>query len=105
MTWVLVILLALALGLNVVIVVVQVVIGFAANSLGLLSDAGHNLTDVAALGLSLVAMTAVRVGRPLALALPAEGPVGLFAPGGEFLALYRADPAHGDLARPVAVFV
>lgn len=45
-----------ALGLNLVIVVVQVVAGFAANSLSLLADAGHNLTDVAAVVLSLVAV-------------------------------------------------
>jgi len=52
--------LSIALGLNLVIVVLQVVLGLSANSLGLLSDAGHNLTDVAALGLSLIA---VRVAR------------------------------------------
>ena len=33
----------------------QVAAGFAAHSIGLLSDAGHNLTDVAAVGLALVA--------------------------------------------------
>jgi tRNA pseudouridine55 synthase len=44
---------------------------------------------------------AVRVGRPLALGIP--GLTAVFAPGGEFLALY--EPADGsDLARPVAVF-
>lgn len=52
--------LRLAIVLNVVIVVGQVVCGIIAGSLGLLSDAGHNLTDVAALILSLVA---VRVAR------------------------------------------
>jgi cobalt-zinc-cadmium efflux system protein len=45
-----------ALGLNLVVVVGQVVAGFAANSLGLLSDAGHNLTDVIALATSLFAV-------------------------------------------------
>ena len=45
-----------ALGLNLVVVVGQVVFGFVANSLGLLSDAGHNLTDVIALATSLVAV-------------------------------------------------
>jgi len=48
--------LSLALGLNVVLVIAQVVFGLAAHSLGLLSDAGHNLTDVAAVIISLVAV-------------------------------------------------
>ena len=51
-----------ALALNVVIVVVQVIAGFAADSLGLLADAAHNLTDVAAV---VVSMIAIRMaGRP-----------------------------------------
>jgi tRNA pseudouridine55 synthase len=42
----------------------------------------------------------VRFGRPLELEL--SGPTAVFAPGGEFLALYE----HRDgMARPVAVFV
>ena len=48
--------LTFSLGLNVVLVAVQVVFGLTAHSLGLLADAGHNLTDVAALVLSLVAV-------------------------------------------------
>ncbi|MFL6023508.1 MAG: tRNA pseudouridine(55) synthase TruB, partial [Marmoricola sp.] len=44
----------------------------------------------------------VRVGRKLPLDLPAAGPVAVFDPEGEFLALYERG---GDLARPVAVFV
>jgi tRNA pseudouridine55 synthase len=44
----------------------------------------------------------VRVGRKLPLDLPAEGPVAVFAPGGEFLALYERGGAR---ARPVAGFV
>jgi tRNA pseudouridine55 synthase len=44
----------------------------------------------------------VRVGRRLALALPEGGPVAVFAPDGEFLALY--EKAGADLARAVAVF-
>lgn len=44
----------------------------------------------------------VRVGKKLPIQLPAAGPVAVFAPTGEFLALYE----RGDeLARPVAVFV
>jgi tRNA pseudouridine55 synthase len=44
----------------------------------------------------------VRFGRKLALVLPGGGPHALFAPDGEFLALYEQD---GPLARAVAVFV
>ena len=48
--------LALSLGLTLAFVVVEVVAGYAANSLALLSDAGHNLTDVIALGLTWYAI-------------------------------------------------
>ena len=44
----------------------------------------------------------VRFGRKLALDLGGDGPHAVFAPDGEFLALYEQD---GDLARAVAVFV
>jgi len=44
----------------------------------------------------------VRVGRGLDLALPGEGPHAVFAPGGQFLALYEQ---RGEQARAVAVFV
>lgn len=44
----------------------------------------------------------VRVGKKLPIDLPAEVPTAVFAPTGEFLALYERG---GDLARPVAVFV
>jgi tRNA pseudouridine55 synthase len=43
----------------------------------------------------------VRVGRPLALDLAVAVPVAVFAPDGEFLALYEQ---RGDQARPIAVF-
>ncbi|OFV84202.1 MAG: hypothetical protein A2W26_13500, partial [Acidobacteria bacterium RBG_16_64_8] len=49
-----------SLALNLVITLLQVAGGIIANSLGLLSDAAHNLSDVVALGLSL---WAVRLGR------------------------------------------
>lgn len=52
--------LALATGLNAVIVVVQAVAGVAAGSLGLLADAGHNLSDVAAVALALLAVRLAR---------------------------------------------
>lgn len=48
--------LALALALNLVLVAAQVVFGLAGHSLGLLADAGHNLSDVAAVAVSLVAV-------------------------------------------------
>ena len=46
----------IALALNGVIVLVQIGVGFAARSLGLLADAGHNFTDVAAVATSLIAV-------------------------------------------------
>jgi cobalt-zinc-cadmium efflux system protein len=52
--------LRVVLGLNLVLVVVQVVAGSVAHSVGLLSDAGHNLSDVAAVILSLVAVRLTR---------------------------------------------
>ena len=45
---------------NVVVVAGQVIGGLAGHSLGLLADAGHNLTDVAAAGLSLAAVRLAR---------------------------------------------
>ncbi|MFL6671898.1 MAG: cation diffusion facilitator family transporter [Massilia sp.] len=47
--------LGLALGLTLLFAVIEVVTGFAANSLALISDAGHMVTDAAALGLALLA--------------------------------------------------
>ena len=44
----------------------------------------------------------MRVGRALDLALAGAGPHAVFAPDGEFLALYEQ---RGPQARPVAVFV
>jgi cobalt-zinc-cadmium efflux system protein len=52
--------LILSLALNLLITVMQVAGGIIANSLGLLSDAAHNFSDVVALALSL---WAVRLGR------------------------------------------
>ena len=47
--------LAWALGLTLSFAVVEVVFGFWSNSLALISDAGHMVTDAAALGLALLA--------------------------------------------------
>lgn len=51
---------ALAVGLNVVLVAVEAGYGFAAGSLALLADAGHNLSDVLSL---LLAWTATWLAR------------------------------------------
>ncbi len=51
--------LAIALALIVALMVAEVVAGILANSLALLSDAAHMLTDAAALGLSLVVIRLV----------------------------------------------
>jgi cobalt-zinc-cadmium efflux system protein len=56
--------LTIALVLVATILVAEVVAGLAANSLALLADAGHMLTDVAALGFALVA--AGMAARPAA---------------------------------------
>ncbi len=55
--------LIISLVLNLIITLLQVVGGIIANSLGLLSDAAHNLSDVVALGLSLWAVRLSRRGR------------------------------------------
>ena len=47
--------------LNFAFVLVEVVVGLSIHSLSLLSDAGHNLADVASLGLSLFAFKMLKV--------------------------------------------
>jgi len=51
----------IGIGLNLVFVVVETIAGFATGSLALLTDAGHNLSDVGSLGLSLLAFRLARV--------------------------------------------
>jgi cobalt-zinc-cadmium efflux system protein len=51
---------AIGLGLNLAFVVIEVVYGLLSNSVSLLADAGHNLSDALGLG---VAWTAVILGR------------------------------------------
>ncbi|GAB4489400.1 MAG: cation diffusion facilitator family transporter [Saprospiraceae bacterium] len=53
----------IGIGLNLVFVVVETIAGFATGSLALLTDAGHNLSDVGSLGLSLLAFRLARM-RP-----------------------------------------
>jgi cobalt-zinc-cadmium efflux system protein len=47
--------------LNFLFVVIEVVVGLSIHSLSLLSDAGHNLADVAALAMSLIAIRLLKV--------------------------------------------
>ena len=47
--------LSVALGMTLLFAVIEVVTGFISNSLALISDAGHMVTDAAALGLALMA--------------------------------------------------
>ncbi len=47
--------------LNFLFVIIEVVVGFDIHSLSLLSDAGHNLADVASLAMALVAIRLLRV--------------------------------------------
>lgn len=49
-----------AVGLTLLFAVVEVTFGFVANSLALISDAGHMVTDAAALGLALLAQLVSR---------------------------------------------
>src|SRR5580692_11514280 len=49
--------------LNFLFVIIEVVVGLGIHSLSLLSDAGHNLADVAALAMSLIAIRLLKV-RP-----------------------------------------
>lgn len=51
----------IGIGLNLAFVVVEAGAGFVTNSLALLTDAGHNLSDVGSLGLSLLAFRLARV--------------------------------------------
>ncbi len=50
----------MAIALNVAIIALQAVFGFVAHSLGLLADAAHNVSDVAALAVALVAVRLAR---------------------------------------------
>jgi cobalt-zinc-cadmium efflux system protein len=51
---------ALALGLTLLFALIEAVAGFRSNSLALISDAGHMVTDAAALGLALMAQLIAR---------------------------------------------
>src|ERR1044071_7412828 len=51
----------IGISLNFLFVLVEVVVGLYIHSLSLLSDAGHNLADVAALSLSLLAYRLLKV--------------------------------------------
>ena len=53
----------LAIVMNIIFVLVEAGIGLSTNSLGLLSDAGHNLSDVFSLLLALFAFELAKV-RP-----------------------------------------
>src|SRR5262252_7132590 len=53
---------AIGIGLNIAFVVIEAGYGFAANSMALVADAGHNLSDV--LGLAAAWLAAVLARRP-----------------------------------------
>ncbi|HLU59461.1 MAG TPA: cation diffusion facilitator family transporter [Pseudonocardia sp.] len=55
--------LAISLGVLVASLVLQVVVGLLTSSLALLSDAGHNFTDVLGMAMALAAITAARAAR------------------------------------------
>ncbi len=49
------------IGLNTAFVIIEFIIGFLSNSVGLISDAGHNLSDVASLILALMAFRVAKI--------------------------------------------
>jgi Co/Zn/Cd efflux system component len=51
----------LAFWLNLVFLIIELTVGLLANSLALLSDAGHMVSDVLALAIALVVMSAILV--------------------------------------------
>ena len=51
----------IGIGLNSAFVIVEIIAGITTNSLALLTDAGHNIADVAALALSLIAFRLSKV--------------------------------------------
>jgi cobalt-zinc-cadmium efflux system protein len=102
--------------LNSVFVIVEVAAGFATNSLALLTDAGHNLSDVAALALSLIAFRLTKVkptehftygySKTTVLVALANAVILLIAIGGiGFEALHRflhPEPMQGNIMAIVA---
>ena len=53
----------LALALNAVVIVAEFIGGWILDSMGLMSDAGHNFVDQGALFLALICRRAVRASR------------------------------------------
>src|ERR1700760_2343552 len=47
--------------LNFLFVIIEVVVGLSIHSLSLLSDAGHNLADVASLAMALIAIRLLKI--------------------------------------------
>ncbi len=106
---------AIGLALNIAFVVVEAVAGFLADSLALLADAGHNLSDVLSLALAWTALWAGRrrpsrrwtygYGRSSILAALANAVLLLIAVGAIALEAVRrvADPQLVDTAIVIAV--
>ncbi|MGI9030380.1 MAG: cation diffusion facilitator family transporter [Ilumatobacteraceae bacterium] len=70
--------LAIAFALGAVVLVVEAVAGFLTNSLALLSDAGHMLTDVIGLGMALAAIQLADRHARSARATPSQHTFGLY---------------------------
>jgi cobalt-zinc-cadmium efflux system protein len=51
----------IGIALNFIFVIIEVVVGLSIHSLSLLSDAGHNLADVASLAMSLIAIRLLKI--------------------------------------------
>lgn len=102
--------------LNALFVAIEAVVGFTTHSLALLTDAGHNLSDVASLGLSLLAFRLARMKRTdtytfgyhktTILAALANGVILLIAIGGiaweAFKRINHPEPMQGGTIAVVA---
>lgn len=107
----------IGIGLNLLFVVIEAVYGFINNSLSLLSDAGHNLSDVASLALSLFAFKLLKrkpsskytygYRRATILASLANAVLLLAAVGfiiyEAVLRLFHPEPLHGATVAVVAL--
>ena len=106
----------IGIGLNMAFVLAEVIAGFAFNSIALLTDAGHNLSDVASLFISLVAFWIAKkksnavytygYKKTTVLAALANAVILLIAIGilgyASFTRLFKPEPVSGGVVAWVA---
>jgi cobalt-zinc-cadmium efflux system protein len=102
--------------LNLLFVIIEVIAGFYTDSLGLLTDAGHNLSDVASLALALLAYKLAKIKasetytygyqKTTILAALANAVILLIAIGSigweAVQRIYHPEPVHGKVVALVA---